>query len=393
MTRILCFGDLHLGAGSEYGRAPGDRLAVQRDVLGRILGIACERDVSVIVNAGDTFDGPGIPPEQLAVFADFVHAAATIEIPVVAISGNGRHDAAMRDVNGLAIFSHIPGIVVANRPTIVPLDDVTVACLPWTHPGRLVAREGGGDRDLINQRAAELLVAVARGLREQAPADRPCVLLFHGSVTGAALPAGLPVDDLREPVLDSTLLAGIGFDAIVCGHIHRSQQMSDALPFFYTGSPLPLNFGEQDVAHGVCVLDTDEREEIDYVGTEFVPIDSPRFVTISFEADPAAQIALSTQIGFDVPAGSVVRVAVRATSDQLRNIDLAQLRRNLTDAGAAIVKVAPDIVRVDRARAAGVDETIGPLAALDMFIDAQQINGEDAALMRDRTHHYLEAVS
>jgi hypothetical protein len=57
------------------------------------------------------------------------------------------------------------------------------------------------------------------------------------------------------------------------------------------------------------------------------------------------------------------------------------------------VKVEPTIVREDRARAAGVDENLAPLAALDMYLDANEIPADQADRMRARTALYLERVS
>lgn len=406
MTRLLCTGDLHLGAHPEYGRAPGDRLDAQQQVLGRILGIAVERDVDLILNAGDTFDGPGIPPEQLGVYASFVHAANSVELPIVALTGNGKHDAAMRTVNGMEIFNRIPGITVCSTPRIVDVAGTAIACLPWVHPGRLVAARGGGDRDDLNREAAELLVATARGLRASIPDGTPAVLAYHGSISGASLPAGIPTDELREPVLDVLDLAALGFDVIVASHIHVAQwvwvegfvwqephpdgQSTLAPAVLYTGSPMPLNFGEANVAHGVWILDVGDGD----TGAEFVPIDSPRFETIAVELDPDgnppdSMLELLTRTG--VVDDAIVRVRYTATQAQHRRLDVAALRRTLLDAGAAVVKVSAEIVREDRARVDGVTEELAPLAAFDLWVDANDYPG-DTTQLRDRAGRILEQV-
>jgi DNA repair exonuclease SbcCD nuclease subunit len=417
--RLLCTGDLHLGAHPEYGAKPGDRLRDQAHVLEQIATIAFREKVDMILNAGDTFDGPAVPPEQLDVYARFVAACDAMDIPVVAITGNGKHDAAMRDVDGMQIFNRIPGITVASTPTVIPYDGVTIACLPWVHPGRLVAAEGGGDRDEINCRASELLVAIARGLRDQAPTDRPCVLMLHGSVGLASLPAGLATDELREPVIPFHDLAELGFTCIVCAHIHvpqfaprdvdgyplgwlQPQHDGDACSgaaMLYTGSPMPLNFGEANVPHGVWIVDLDDQYEHG-VRAEFFPITSPPFVTIDvdvaaggdvFAADPH-NLIIDAIDDSDV-GGAVVRLRYLATASQQRTIDPGMLRLVLLEDGARMVKVEPTIVREDRARAAGVDENLAPLAALDMYLDANEIPADQADRMRARTALYLERVS
>jgi exonuclease SbcD len=253
-VKLLAFGDLHLGAGTALGREPGDRLRDQEQVLERIVSLAGVRQVDAILMGGDLFEGPGITPEQLDAFMrPFEQLEGSI--PMVAVSGNGRHDLAMRHVNALQPLRHVPGVHVYSRPTLYELGPVMVACLPWVSPARLVASMNGNvDRDQVNEHAARLLVKVARDLREAA-GDKPAILLTHGSISGAALPNGLPVDQLREPILDLFELADLGFAAVIAAHIHKHQVLHDEPLIAYVGSPMPLSFGETNDEHGVLLLD------------------------------------------------------------------------------------------------------------------------------------------
>jgi exonuclease SbcD len=383
-VKLLCFGDLHLGQGGQY---PG-RLDDQRDVLGRIAGIAVEHAVDGVLFAGDAFEGPAVPPEQLAAFADFVDALHQLGIPILAITGNGKHDAAVRDTNGMAIFDHVPGIEVCSQPGVHLFAGCSVAVLPWVHPGRLIARAGGDvPRDELNRVAADLLVDVARDLLDTRTSMTPTILLGHWSVSGSALPAGLPVDDLREPVLPIEALEHLGYDALVFGHIHRAQEIGSN--GFYTGSPMPLNFGEEHVEHGCWILDLGASS------TEFVPIDSPRFLTIVSSGNVLATAGPRVDLClFDDDseiADSIVRVRYEATSDEARRIDVAQIRTCLRDAGARVVKIEPQIVREQRARVV-MDEQLDELAALEMWLKAVGYAGDHDAL-RERARDLLEAVA
>lgn len=403
--KILAFGDLHLGAGSGYGRTPGDRLNDQAEVLTQIFLLACEHQVDVIVNAGDTFHGPLTTPEQLNVFATFVAACHKAGIPIVAITGNGSHDQAMRGNTAVDVFQHQPGITVSSTPQLIRVAGATIATLPWVHPGRLIAaRDGGTDRDDINVEAAGLLVATARGLRAQITDSGPAILALHGSISGASLPAGLPVDELREPVLDWDALDGLGFDAIVAGHIHKGQILG--LPFeakgetcgFYTGSPMPLNFGEADVEHGVWILELSD-EVFDGVEYQFIPIESRPFVTLDADVVPEeagdVMTALHAQIGLGIGGvgEAVVRLRYRATQEQQRRIDIAAIRAALLAEGAHVVKVEPDIVREDRTRVDAVTEDLEPAAAFDLYVEANDIDPDLALRARVRLAEHLEQVT
>jgi DNA repair exonuclease SbcCD nuclease subunit len=392
VTRLLVFGDLHLGAGTVLGREPGDRLRDQEQVLDLIREAALEHDVDAILDAGDTFEGPQVTPEQLAVFARFVGDSREAGFPVVAISGNGKHDAAMRHVNGVDIFQHVPGVTVYSRPGLYDLGGCQVACLPWVSPARLVASVGGDvDRDRVNACAAELLVQVAAVLAD--PTIKPTVLMLHGSISGASLPTGISTDDLREPVIPIEELLDLGYAAIIASHIHVPQvtvppanQWEDpecfgdgtewSAPFaLYTGSPLPLNFGETGVAHGVWILDVAAQR----TRAEFVPIESRPLVQIDV-ADPAS---------WDDVAGAIVKARVAGTRTELRNLDLAAIRSDLLESGAHTVKIETETIREDRARVAGVTEDLEPLEAFDAWVAANEIVAPEA---RAQMQADLEAV-
>lgn len=392
MPRLLAFGDLHLGAGTSLGRQPGDRLADQVDVLGRIGGIAIEHDVDAILVAGDTFEGPQVTPEQLDAFARFVDAMRKVGISVVAISGNGMHDAAMRTVNGVQIFQHVPGVDVYSTPAVHHVAGVNVACLPWVSPARLIAQRGGqtDDRDSVNDEVARLLVNIASGLHD-ACAGAPSVLMLHGSISGASLPAGLATDELREPVLDVHRLDEIGFDAIVAAHIHVAQvfdrdrgwqppgSTGGAMAGFYTGSPLPLNFGEKHLTHGVWVLTISE------IGTyaDFIPIESRplRQTTLDLAAlavdgvDPLLEFdgILDANAWPDVDR-AIVKVSLRATTGQHRRLDIPRLREAILGAGAHTVKIEIETVREERSRVDGVTEDLQPLHAFTLWAEANEID-------------------
>jgi exonuclease SbcD len=388
--KLLCTGDLHLGAGSDYGRAPGERLDEQAEVWQQIRRLAQQHDVQAILFAGDAFERRRPTPDELIAF----HRELGY-LDVVAIAGN--HDVANADLaSGIEVFEGGNFFSVYRQPGIHTDFGVEIACLPWTPVARLVAANGGGDRDELHARAAELLLDTARDLRSQCASGRPSILLLHWSVSGASLPTGLPTDTLREPVLPLLELEELGFDAIVMGHIHKAQVLRDRetgpCPIFYVGSPMPLNFGEASVDHGVWILDTDQRD------VEFVPIESRPFVTLDLDG-----LSLSTSgvngvyLCFDAEAdgieGAIVKVRYEATADEARRIDHAQIRQALLDAGAhRVYSIEPTIERPQRARVEGLDEGLSPVAALMAYVDANEIDQAQALPIFERTGRYLEAA-
>jgi hypothetical protein len=92
--------------------------------------------------------------------------------------------------------------------------------------------------------------------------------------------------------------------------------------------------------------------------------------------------------------GPVVRVRYRASEEQHRRVDHAALQRLLADAGAHRVfgGIQWQPVRESRTRAEGMDETVEPLAALDLWLEAQSMNGSEGAALKALVAGYLETA-
>lgn len=386
MTRFCCVADLHLGAHPQYA---DDRLGEQRAVWERALQIADEKDCDAVLFGGDAFEGPIPTPEQYealkAPLRDF-------GLPVVAISGNGKHDAAMRTTNALQVVDTATFTFTLHvAPGITVVRGTWVACLPWTPVNRILAAQGGGDRDQANEEAAEMLLSVARGLRAHVPDGHTSVLLTHFAITGDE--DGL-ARLVREPVLPVDAIAELGFDAVVAGHFHRPQLLAMPAPAplgFYCGSPLPLDFSEGGYEHGVWLLDVEPGS----VKVEFVPIESRRFVMIDLDAtvDPdALNVLAEIERGdcsmHDSIPDSNVKLRYRVTAEQAQGVDEAALRRGLFEMGAHRVYPEREIVRVQRARIEGMTDTLDMAASVAMYLDANQVEPDVAARMRAKHDEY-----
>jgi hypothetical protein len=120
---------------------------------------------------------------------------------------------------------------------------------------------------------------------------------------------------------------------------------------------------------------------------KFMPIESRPFVTLTgWEQDADADF-------FGDLRDAVVRVRYRATEEQARRIDHRKIEAALLDAGAwKVHSIQPEIVRAERARVAGIDEQMGPMEALGLYIESNVERLPMHEAMRERTTRYLEAV-
>ncbi len=367
--KILALADLHMGAGAAYA---DDRLHDQMKVLEQVAQICFDQDIELVLIAGDVFHRPRPTPATLLAFRRFTDVLATMQVPTIACLGNSGHDQEGIDRPCALDLFESPLFRVSRRPELITaFPGVSVATLPSVPVSRLVAQSESAERGPVFDQAAEALLAIAGELRRDAGADKPCVLVGHWSVSGASLPNGLPVDSLNEPILDIASLERLNYDAIVMGHLHLYQRLGSDASVFYCGSPMTVDFGEAGHDHGCVILDTD-------TGThEFRVLKDRAFVTVGVSIDDTHGWSLDSDEDL---ADAVVRVRYRATEEQHRRVDTAALKKAILDAGAhKVFQISAEIVKADRARVQGVDENLDPAAALALWCEANEVDGEGLA--------------
>lgn len=348
-------------------------LEQQEPVWHQIADLAIEHNVAGVLHAGDLLEGPTLSTEVLAAIRRVFARLREADIPVLLIRGNGRHDLATRDVDGIDLFHDYEGITVSQRPELVAFGGALVVTLPWVSPKHLVASSNGASRDHVYEATAEHLIGIAHSLLKEADSSNftaQKILMLHWSVSGASLPTGLPVDQLRDVILPWPELDALGFDAIVCGHIHKPQQLGAR--GFYCGSPQPLNHGEAG-AHGVWLIDTAAGAQ------DFVALGAPQFVTLdAFDDWGAANIE-----------GAIVRVRYTKTREDAATVDNEKIRRALLEEGAARVTIEPNIIREARTRSENLTEALTERDALFAYCGAQDIGDGLRDRMMARTAEWL----
>lgn len=380
MPRYLAIADSQFGATTVT-------LESQENVWDQAVTLAIEHGVDGVLHAGDLFEHAIVEGQVLAAFRRPLARLRAAGIPMLLIRGN--HDGAVRPVDALDVFHEYDMLTVSQRPELVDFAEAAVVTLPWVSPKHLVASSNGASRENVYEYAADLLVGIASDLHAKARETRPgkpAILLLHWSVSGASLPTGLPVDQLREVVLPWPDLDELGFDAVVAGHIHKAQRLDDpkvgdTTTGFYAGSPQPLNHGEPG-EHGVWVLDIPRLD----VALEFLPMESPQFVTLDLDVSEDALM------NPELPAireGDIVRVRYQATREQDAKIDKTAITRDLKAAGARSVDFRPTIIREARSRAEHLNETLSELDALAAYCDAQGIEAGMRERMLARTGEWL----
>jgi exonuclease SbcD len=354
MTRLAVLADPHCDDfGSKIDAATGlnarwvDTVAMVRWVAND----ARERGCDALIVAGDLTEFRHPAPWRVAQIGEALDAFGG---PTVLARGN--HDGERNDRSIVDVLARgRPGWHGFTHQGIVVVGDVAVAVLPYADRHWLRARPGMEKlpESKILEELAKQFLFEARRLYVQASDVLPHqVLVVHQGLSG-----GLMSDSQaaflgdKSLVIDSGALGAIGFDAIVAGHYHKHQVISEHPLIAYAGSPYRTDFGEANQRKGYMVVDVGNATTMQFVETP-----ARRFVTVDYALEAA---------GFPDVEDAVVRAI---------NVDPGvsgdDIHKAMELAGAwdvvSITRLRPDAPEI----AGGLSESLGPLEALSAYFAA-----------------------
>jgi exonuclease SbcD len=260
--RILHTSDWHVGKVLK-GR---DREDEHKQVLADIVGIAEAERPDLIIVAGDLYDTAAPSPASTRLVTRALSALRRTGAEVVAIGGNHDNGPAL---DALRPWAEAAGIVlrgsVRDNPDELILTGATAGGEPW----RLVAVPFLSQRYAIraaemyeltaaeaNQTYADHLARLIGRLCEPfAEAGAVNLLTAHVTVIGASTGGG---ERDAHTVLGYAVPATVfpsNAHYVALGHLHRSQQVIAPCPVRYCGSPLAIDFGEEENVCSVAVVD------------------------------------------------------------------------------------------------------------------------------------------
>jgi DNA repair protein SbcD/Mre11 len=260
--RILHTSDWHVGKVLK-GRS---RHEEHIRVLAQVVEIARAENPDLVVVAGDLYDTAAPSPDSTRVVTRALSALRQTGAQVVAIGGNHDNGPAL---DALRPWADAAGIVlrgsVRDNPDELIITGTTAGGESW----QLVALPFLSQRYAI--RAAEMyeLTAaeatqtyadhiarlIARLTESFAQPGRINLLTAHLTVVGASTGGG---------ERDAHTIMGYAVPATVfppnahyvaLGHLHRSQQVIGPCPVRYSGSPLAVDFGEEENVASVTIVD------------------------------------------------------------------------------------------------------------------------------------------
>lgn len=411
--RVLHFADVHIGVEKHGRHDPETGLSTRvRDFLRRMdemIEIARERDVDLVIFAGDAFKNRTPTPTLLREFAHRVRDLAALA-PVVLLTGNHDLPQTALKASSIEVFEtlDVHNVWVAHefegRVLNTQRGPVYVAAAPFPMRAHVLTGEEAAQAnsiaeatDLLNHRVAEYLTALAAGAVTH---DMPRLLTGHFTVTGAkvlrdterAIMLGADVE-----VLLSTLAPPGVWDYVAMGHIHRHQNITadqeGMPPVIYSGSMERIDFGEEkDGGKGFVWVEL-ERGAAHW---EFVPVKARPFVTLKGDLrtseDPTRDVLKLVRKNNLVEA--VVRLELTLTTETANRLDEKAVRDALYEAGAHIVAGIQKVIdEPTRTRLGDMPEGLTDLGLTDRYLITKEVPPERRERLLEAAQPIIDSAS
>jgi exonuclease SbcD len=283
--RILHTADWHLGKRLDYY----SRLDEQKAVLGEICQIAEEKDVDLIIIAGDLFDTYNPPNEATELLYKTLKKLATNgKVPVIALAGN--HDSPDR-VNVADVLARENGIIFIGHPTDkVPLFEieegfnlqkseigfielklpdydfpVRILHTAFANEVRLKEYFGEDKQSSLQESLAEKWRELAEKYCDEKGVNILATHLYMMKRGGERLeePDGEKPLNIgnADVVYSDAIPKQIQYTAL--GHLHRYQDVGNGRPVIYSSSLLRYSFSEAGQPKYVSIIDAEPARPVE----------------------------------------------------------------------------------------------------------------------------------
>ena len=260
--KIIHTADWHLGQ-TFYGH---ERYREHKVFLDWLCNIISEKEIDLLLIAGDVFDSPNPSAEAQRMFYTFLTKVTTANEGLQVIVTAGNHDSAARleaPMPMLDVFNtSVSGVVhfvndeIEYERMIVPLKNGG-CCLavPYLRMHDLP------EADSYSEGVALLYNELYNRAKKRGYS--PIVAMGHLQASGAEVSVG---DDMEYAIIGgmegiNAKFANEGIAYTALGHLHRAQRVGGRENVRYSGAPLPMSFAERNNKQSVTmvVLDNEVR--------------------------------------------------------------------------------------------------------------------------------------
>ncbi len=269
--RVLHTSDWHLGR-SLYGRKRYEEFEAFLTWLAETIQ---QNEIDALLVAGDVFDTSAPSNRAQELYYRFLRrVAASCCRHVVIIGGNHDSPSFLNAPKELlkALDIHVVGSSAASPEDEALLlrnerdvPELIVCAVPYLRDRDIRTVEAGESVEDKGRKLVEgigkhyaAVGALAEQIRAELNSDIPIIGMGHLFTVGGQVADG--DDSVRELYLGSLAHVPAGifpacFNYLALGHLHVPQKVNDSETFRYSGSPLPMGFGEAKQQKSVCLVE------------------------------------------------------------------------------------------------------------------------------------------
>ncbi len=272
--KILHTSDWHIGR-TLYGRKRHDEFEA---FLSWLVDMIRQNEVDTLLVAGDIFDTSSPSNRAQELYYRFLcQAAASSCRHIVVVAGN--HDSPSFLNAPKELLKALSIHVIGNPPEALE-EEVLLLCNEYNDPELIVcAAPYLRDKDIRVAEAGEsvedkerklidgirnhyaAVAELAEQKRKELAVDIPIVATGHLFAAGGQT---VHEDGVRDLYVGSLAHVSVGifpacFDYLALGHLHVPQKVNNSETMRYSGSPLPMGFGEAKQQKSVCLVEFHSR--------------------------------------------------------------------------------------------------------------------------------------
>ena len=398
--KLIHTSDWHIGR-SLYGRRRYEEFEA---FLSWLVELIDAEQVDVLLVAGDVFDNSAPSNRAQELYYRFLYQVANSACRHVVITA-GNHDSPSF-LNAPREVLRFLNVHVVGSASASPGDEVLVLCDPEGKPELMVcAVPYLRDRDIRQAEAGETMADKERklveGIREhyhqvvaeaekvRARLDRPVPIAAMGHLFTAG---GKTVegDGVRDLYVGSLAYVGAdvfpaAIDYLALGHLHLPQRVGGLETMRYSGSPLPMGFGEAVQEKSVCqVVFSDTRPVV----TE-IPV--PRFQElVSIKGDWNTIAARLDELRSH---GSNAWLEITYEGDEIVGDLRERLDETVAGTGLEILRVQNSRVLQQAMMSINCTETLDDLQDIDVFRRCLEVHEVPEVQRMELLRAYQEVVA
>ncbi|WP_288429581.1 exonuclease subunit SbcD [uncultured Spirosoma sp.] len=341
-VRILHTADWHLGK-----RLYRHELLDDHELfLDWLIDIVEQRQIDVLLVAGDVFDSTNPNDGSMQLYYQFLTRLMPLNCQVIITGGNHDSSSKLNAPRDLLRHLNIHVVGCASGDCLQEVihfhhnsTDLIIGAVPFL-------RDGDLRRSIAGQSYDDRIDAIRMGIRTHYGklADHcnelykgvPVLAMGHLYVHGASVSESeREIHAVGGQAAFASEHFPAGFDYVALGHIHVPQRVGSGDSIRYSGSPIPLSFGERDNQHQVLEVLFE-----DGALTSIDPILVPRFRTLRQVTGTLDDVR--EKLSALEPAGTLpmlVEILVEEERESLATrIHFEQLPRDFTEAPFHIAK-------------------------------------------------------